>query len=67
MKRPKSKVFKRHKDLIKFAVNNIAPKREAREYQIACWQRVEKDKDEAWVQENRLELEINARANNEKG
>ena len=60
MKRPKSKVFKHNKDLVKFAVNNFNRKQEAKRQLVAD----EKAKDEAWVQENRLELEINARANN---
>ena len=61
MKRPKSKTFKRRKDLIKTAVNSVG-QRSAEE--------VAKDveeaaKDAAWVQENRLVLEINARHNKE--
>ena len=65
MKRPKSKVFKRHKDLVKFAVSNIDPKREAKRQAITDHAEAEKKKDEAWVKENRLVLETNARANNE--
>ena len=65
MKRPKSKVFKRHKDLIEFAISNIDPRCEALEEAAVQFEKEEKAKDAAWVQENRLELEINARANNE--
>lgn len=65
MKRPKSKVFKHHKDLIKAAVGGIEPRVEAKRQAITDHAEAEKKKDEAWVKENRLVLEINARANNE--
>jgi len=60
MKRPKSKVFKRRKDLIKAVVSNV----DQRAAEEVAKDAEEAAKDKAWVQKNRLVLEINARANN---
>lgn len=60
MKRQKSKVFDRRKELVATAINNI----KQRFYRQRKKAEEEKVKDEAWVQENRLVLEIHARANN---
>lgn len=66
MKRPKSKVFKRHKDLIKTAVVNIEPRIETKKQIAADVVDAERIADEKFIQENRLVLEVNARANNER-
>ena len=62
MKRPKSKGFKHHKDLIKTAVANIEPRIEAKRRLAADIAAAERIADEKFIQENKLELEINARA-----
>lgn len=66
MKRPKSKRYKLHKDLIKTAIANIEPRIEAKRRVAADVADAERIADEKFIQENRLELEINARANNER-
>jgi hypothetical protein len=61
MKRPKSKVFKHHKDLIKTAVANTEPRVKAKRQMAADVTNAERIADEKFLQENRLELEINVR------
>jgi len=66
MKRPKSKVFRHGKDLINAAINRIELRSVAKQQEICDRNKVEHDKDAAWIQENRLILEINARHNGEE-
>lgn len=61
MKRPKSKRFKLHKDLIKTACANIESRIEAKKQVTADVAEVERIADEKFIQENRLVLEFNAR------
>lgn len=65
MKRSKSKRFKLHKDLIKTAIANIEPRIETKRQAAADVAEAERIADEKFIRKNRLELEINARANNE--
>lgn len=61
MKRPKSKRFKLHKNLIKTAIANIEPRIETKERMVADVAEAERLADEKFVQENRLVLEVNTR------
>jgi len=61
MKRPKSKRFKLHKDLIKTAIANIEPRIETKNQAAADVAEAERIADEKFIQENRLVLEVNAR------
>lgn len=61
MKRPKSKRFKKHGDMIRAAVSNIPKRKLAVSKMEAAKEADERRKDEEFVQKNRLEIEINMR------
>lgn len=61
MKRPKSKRFKLHKDLIRTAVANIEPRIETKRRVAADVVDAERIADEKFIQENRLQIEMNRR------
>lgn len=62
MKRPKSKQFKLHKNLIKTAIGNIGLRIETESRAAADVADAERIADEKFIQENRLEIEMNRRA-----
>ena len=64
MKRPKSKRFKLHKDLIKTAIVNIESRIETKRRAAADVADAERIADEKFIRENRLEIEMNKGANN---
>ena len=57
MKRPKSKRFKRQRDMVKAAVFSIR----RRERDVCIKEEEERAKDEEFFQKNRLEIEMNRR------
>ena len=61
MKRPRSKRFKLHKDLIKTAIANIEPRIETKRRAAADVADAERIADEKFIRENRLEIEMNRR------
>lgn len=61
MKRPKSKRFKLHKNLIKTAIANIEPRIETKRRAAADVADAERIADAKFIQENRLEIEMNRR------
>lgn len=63
MKRPKLKRYKKHKDMIKAAISNIPERLHAKLTAAFNKQEEERRKDEEFIQKNRLEIEINRRAN----
>ena len=63
MKRPKSKRFKLHKDLIRTAVANIETTNRNKRQAVADVAEAERIADERFIQKNRLKIEIHRRAN----
>lgn len=61
MKRPKSKRFKLHKDLIRTVVANIESRMDTKRQVAVDVADAERITDEKFIQENRLVFEINAR------
>ena len=61
MKRPKSKRFKLHKDLIRTATANIELRQETKRQAVVDVAEAERIADEKFIRENRLVLEINRR------